>query len=712
MRDPPTPAAIVLLLEDWLQVEFTFYRVEGLADDIARQDGDARDFLLDWIRRVASVNVEVAWQFARRSIDLVTRMDRRLMEAWAMHAMDAYDRAGLREAMRVIERVGDFAQLHHEHTAGVPLEDIGTILGHFVHGLSGRRLAIKQGDGVWTDSETIFLPPVIARMPTAEDNFRLAKALVAVMWAQTRFGTFRVDLDAAVSGCADRECALAALSALETLRLEACIARELPGLHRDMQGLRALLDQDRLPEVWSGFEAALRDPRSTVETSLALLGSLAGDTPIPECCFDAPLRPESVNACLAARVQREKMLFRVTLAELAQEHGASDGVPTDDVERADAPARFDMVRNAADDEHGETVVELTLDGLPLPVPEPMRQLMTSIELDLGGIPPEYLVAAGPGEYDPSLLRSPVEDPDAVWKGAYHEEGAVLVPEWDFRRQTHRKNWCAVRERDVAPVHDGFVTDALAKHRGIVSRLKRTFEAMRDETRLLKRQMLGDGIDIDALVEAIADTHDGQEMTERLFTRLHRAERDIAVAFLIDMSGSTKGWINDAERETLALLCEALERLGDRYAIYGFSGITRKRCELFRIKRFDEAYDATVRARISGIRPQEYTRMGFAIRRLTEILGEVEARTRLLIAISDGKPDDYHDGYRGQYGVEDTRQALFEARRKGIRSFCITIDREARDYLPHMYGAAHYVIIDDVRMLPAKVPEIYRRMTAR
>ena len=200
------------------------------------------------------------------------------------------------------------------------------------------------------------------------------------------------------------------------------------------------------------------------------------------------------------------------------------------------------------------------------------------------------------------------------------------------------------------------------------------------------------------------------MSDRLFVRLHRAERNIAVAFLVDMSGSTKGWINEAEREALILLCEALELLGDRYAIYGFSGTTRKRCELFRIKTFDERYDGEVKARIAGIRPQEYTRMGFALRHMTKLLNQVEAKTRVLVTLSDGRPDDYFDVYRGQYGVEDTRMALLEAARTGIHPFCITLDREARDYLPHMYGAARYIILDDVRQLPVKATDIYRHIT--
>jgi nitric oxide reductase NorD protein len=190
---------------------------------------------------------------------------------------------------------------------------------------------------------------------------------------------------------------------------------------------------------------------------------------------------------------------------------------------------------------------------------------------------------------------------------------------------------------------------------------------------------------------------------------HKIERDIAVLFMVDMSGSTKGWINEAERESLILLCEALEVLGDRYAIYGFSGMTRKRCELYRIKRFDEPYSEPVRERIAGVKPQDYTRMGVIIRHLAKLFNDVAARTKLLITLSDGKPDDY-DGYRGDYGIEDTRMALIEAKHAGIHPFCITIDTEAKDYLPHMYGAVNWTLVDNVRKLPVKVSEIYRKLT--
>ena len=319
-------------------------------------------------------------------------------------------------------------------------------------------------------------------------------------------------------------------------------------------------------------------------------------------------------------------------------------------------------------------------------------------------------AAGPGEYDPNLMPpTHAKDPDKVWSGTYHEEGA-FYPEWDFRRQHYRKNWCVMREIDVKPVHDGFRRQVVQRYPGLSRQLHRTFEALRDQSRLERRQLEGDELDIDAMVEALGDAHAGRDISERLYTQRHRADRDIAVLFLVDMSGSTQGWINDVERQTLLLLSEALQTLGDRYAIYGFSGQTRKKCEWYRIKKFAEDYGPEVQARISGIRPRDYTRMGFAVRHATHLLGEVDARRRLLIVISDGKPDDCTDKYRGPYGIEDSRRALLEALRAGVRPFCITVDKEARDYLPHLYGAAHYTVVDDVARLPYKVADIYRKLT--
>jgi nitric oxide reductase NorD protein len=702
---PPLSAEqIGIFLEATLEAEFSFLRLDDLIADIAPLPRAQQDYLLDWIKRISTTNIEIAYQFAGRAVSLLDKLDRRVLETWALTAMDTYDRTGLRDALLVIRNVEQFVHSSEIRTVGTVFEDVSGILLTFVHGLSGRKLKLEQADAPFTDSETLFLPAVISWMSTVEDNFSLAKAMVAFQWAQTRFGSFRANLHEALADYPDQTHALNCLFALETLRLEACLARELPGLTRDMLRLKQQSGSAALTPVWQAFEIRLAHPDTSVETSLACVAE-AYPHPAPQpVCYQGELRPDIVAGVLAARLEREKMLLRVKLSELVDDlHKQQD-------EAEKKPPVFSL----KPPEEGNTPqidqFEITLNDMPIAPPDDVRQLITSIKLDLGDIPPEYLTPAGDGEYDPRLYQDEARDPDDVWQGTYHEDGAFLYPEWDCGRKHYRKNWCVLREKDVRPSEPGYVKDVLARYGGLVKHLRKTFEAMRDENRMEKRQVQGDEVDIDALVEALADARDGSEMSDRLFTRMHRSERNIAVMFMIDMSGSTKGWINDAEREALVLLAEALEVLGDRYAIYGFSGITRKRCEIFRIKRFDEPYTPEVKARIAGITPQEYTRMGVAIRHLSKLLMEVEARTKLLITLSDGKPDDYFDVYRGQYGIEDTRQSLIEARRAGIHPFCITIDREAKAYLPHMYGAANYIEIDDVKKLPLKAADIYRKLT--
>ncbi|KOR31312.1 nitric oxide reductase activation protein [Achromatium sp. WMS2] len=695
---PLTITEIATCLEEWLEVEFTFYKVEAIAKSYANLDTDQQRLVLSWIQRIATTNIETAWRFANKILLVHDRLDMRLIEAWALNAVDAYDRSGLRAALKVIDDVDHFAILAHNKATGAVFSDISGILLTFVHGLAGRHLKIATGDACYTDSETLYLPAIIAEFDSIADNFFLAKSKIAMLWAQTKFGTFRCNFDHITQEFADPQHAIRCFNALESIRLESCIARELPGLYRDMQHLKHQLQQQRDP-IWQQFIPTLTSPQAKVDDSLSLLPQAYTIHTIPCICYATELRLDAVRSNLNKRCAQEKILFRLKVRELFNEADKISGKTTPHELTTNDKSTPDII-----------AMELFLDGKPLAPPEDMQQLINSIILDFGMIPPEYLFPAGSGEYDAQPIGNYDKNPDAVWQGAYHEEGAFLYPEWDYRRQHYRKNWTVVREKTVPELADTFVASTIKQYAGLIKHLRRTFEAMRDGNKILKRQKHGDDIDIDALTEALADVKDGREMTEQLFTHNQRHERSIAVMFMVDMSGSTKGWINDAERQALVLLCEALEVLGDTYAIYGFSSMTRKRCEIFLIKSFTDSYSDTVKNRIAGIQPQEYTRMGFAIRHLTKLLLQVEAKRRILVTISDGKPDDYFDGYRGPYGLEDTKKALQESINSGIHPFCITIDREAKDYLPQLYGTANYVVLSEVKQLPLRVTDIYRRIT--
>lgn len=703
-RDPLTHAEIQQQLDVTLEVEFSFIKTEIVADVLANIPREDQDFIIGWVQKIAATNVQLSYQFIMGAIDALDDLEPRVIESWALHAMDTYDIRGLHAAMEVIHNVDQFIQTAHERAAGALFEDEAGILLHFAHGLSGRRLKIEEGGTAYTDSETLFLPPVVARLQSSKENFIIYKIMVAYLWAQTRFGTFRIDLESMCDEQVHSDNFKELFHALETVRLEACIERELPGLHRDLLRIRSELGEASLDIKWNALTKKLRHPATSAQDVYLLAGEYLKqmDVPAPQF-FQGELRLDNILEQMNARIEKEKAAFRYSLREILEELSREQEAEPN----VDTPFDIKHVVDQAVPE-GFTI-KLTLDDKPIAPPDHVKDAMTSIMLDFGDIPDEYLVPAGPGEYDPKLFQDRDADPDEVWQGTYHEEGAYLYSEWDCRRLHYRKNWCAVREKAITPAYDNFVNDTLYKYGGLIKHLRKTFEAMRDEDRVLNRQPWGDGIDIDALIEAIAEARDGSEMADRVYTRLHRTDRNIAVIFMVDMSGSTKGWINDAERESLILLAEALESLGDRYAIYGFSGMARKRCEIYKIKSFDENYDDEIKARISGIQPQDYTRMGFAIRHLTHLLQEIDARTRVLITISDGKPDDY-DNYRGQYGIEDTRRALNEARRAGIHPYCITIDKEAKDYLPYMYGDAAYTVIDDVSHLPLQVSDIYRHLT--
>ncbi|MDR9435314.1 MAG: VWA domain-containing protein [Thiohalophilus sp.] len=703
MADTPSLdlQTVIERLDNWLDVGFSGLKTETTAAVIAALERDQQEYLLAWVQRLASANIQLAYHFITHAVDALNSTDRQTLDAWVVHAMDSYDQHGLHKALETIRTLEDFVQLRQKCTSTAFFDQVCGVLSHFVYGLSGRRLQLCAAEQLSTDTEIIYLPSSIDWLTTAQENFLIYKCLVACHWAQIRYGTFREPLGPYLEACRKPEQFLDLFQAFESVRVEAGLKRELPGLYRTLQRMR-----DELGEVYDGQWLALchdlRKPTAQASDSLQLTQHyLDAIEPPARSVFYGRIQPDRLQGVIDRRMENEKTRFRQLLRNVVEQFQNTDG---------NDPAAYQLKTQTGDGVRKDRPddLQLTLNDEAIILPEEARSLLTSIVQDVGYLPDEYLIPAGRGEYEPTLLQEPLSDPDDANR-TFSEAGAYWYREWDFRRQHYRKNWCTVREHPVAPVNDDFYCLTLDKYRGLIRQLRKNFEAMRDEQRRLKREVHGDDVDIDALVEALADSHDGREMSDRLFTRLQRTERNIAVMFMVDMSGSTRGWVNDAEREALILLAEALQTLGDRYAIYGFSGMARERCEVYPIKEFGEAYDARVRARISGMQPRDYTRMGAAIRHLSGILNQEQARNRILITLSDGKPDDY-DNYRGRYGIEDTRRALLEARHQGIHPYCITIDREARAYLPHLYGPASFTLVREVRELPYKISEIYRRLT--
>jgi nitric oxide reductase NorD protein len=433
--------------------------------------------------------------------------------------------------------------------------------------------------------------------------------------------------------------------------------------------------------------------------------------------FQGAFHAAAAHRARLARREENRTQFVEALASLflpgADKADDSTGAededsPTQQVDTSDSGITLMQFEPGKEEEQqatGETRY-IRLEDQDLEIPDDIHELAREISNDMGGLPSAYIDSAqkmaGSGNFHHGTQSDEA--------GEEVTAGEKTYDEWDFRRQGFRKNWCHLIEKKVTPTRGTFVSATLEKYRGQIIQLKRQFEMMRTQHRFMKRQRDGDDIDIEALTDALGDSRAGQAPSDRLFIRLLRDERDIATLFLVDMSSSTEGWVGNALKESLIILCEALESLGDRYAIYGFSGMRRTRSIIFHVKDFKEAYTDEIKGRIAAISPVDYTRMGAPIRHFTEILARVDAKVRLLLILTDGKPEDYDD-YKGEYAIEDTRHALLEAKSAGIHPFCITIDREAQDYMAHMFGEINYAFINDVKKLPLRVPEIYRTLTS-
>ena len=304
------------------------------------------------------------------------------------------------------------------------------------------------------------------------------------------------------------------------------------------------------------------------------------------------------------------------------------------------------------------------------------------------------------------LPSAAEDDTPIGPG-------IALPEWDYRKDVMLEKHCLLQPMIASDAEPASLPGALA---ATAKKLRGQFAALAPQRRWLKAQPDGPELDIDACVRNLGDRASGHTPESGGYLAQARCERDLACLLLADLSMSTDAPISDSHRvidvirDSLLLFSEALTATGDRFGIYGFSSLRRQRIRFHLLKDFNQRYDGLARGRILAIKPGFYTRMGAAIRQAASILAEQSAGRRLLLIITDGKPNDL-DVYDSRYGIEDTRMAVHEARRLGLTPFCVTIDREAGAYLPYLFGPAGFCVIRKPEELPRRLPLLYVQLTS-
>lgn len=290
-------------------------------------------------------------------------------------------------------------------------------------------------------------------------------------------------------------------------------------------------------------------------------------------------------------------------------------------------------------------------------------------------------------------------------------------EWDYLIGRARPAWCTLLEKPAEAGNPQDIDDILERNHDLVNRVKSLVKAVQVQRPLrLKRRLDGDRLDLDACIDAAIALRAGIAPDPRVHAILGRQQRDLSVLVLLDLSQSTNDVVDNAgvtvlnlAREATVLLADAMARIGDSFAIHGFSSNGRHDVGYYRFKDFDRPYGGRSKARLAGMRGQLSTRMGTALRHAGEFLRDRRAHKKLILLITDGEPSDI-DVHDPQYLASDAKRAVDENNRHGIYTYCMSLDPAADQYVARIFGMRNYIVVDHIRRLPEKLPMLYMRLT--
>lgn len=625
---------------------------------------------------------------------------------------------------------------------------------------------LTPGDGVGAnhDGKAVYLPDQIAHFADDRLNGGLYRLATLDELGFREFGTYRFDIEvarrrvpwlAANPSAApvlresdlfaffrafDRPSfARALFKVVETARIRAAVSRRYPGTRRYRQSLAGYLT-----DKWAGRIGELTD----LETlCVALLGVDVESRLFPLAVeVLAPMADVYTSAAATVACYEALDLSLVPEGESAQ--------------RADETTMEWLQREARLDDWDEDLADKEAEIAALEFAELVSAEEIRVANASGRDGDTREVGTGLVAERDQLKRRIDMERSSVRRalGDGHDTAASFrYDEWDYHSGAYLRGWCRLYEERLEAEHGAARQTLLDAVRPHVRAARRQFEQVRPTGyQRVKKTPDGDELDLDAVVQTRADIRTGVSPDERVYSRRERLRRDVGAALLVDLSASTddiipeqreqsslntgkdqdirdpyfdeddeydfaarmaeeaaKRRIIDILRESVLLLGTALESLGDRYGIYGFSGYGRDCVEFYVAKEFDDPLDERALDAIAAMKPKRSTRMGPAIRHACTKLESSGAALKVLMIVSDGFPQDHDYGpNRGEheYGVQDTARALAEAEARRIETFCVTVDRSGHDYLRRMCPADRYLVIEETAELPAALQKTYRQLT--
>lgn len=728
--------------------------------------------VLQLTKEIAETDAESALACFRSAASALRKVSLIQFEDWVTAGLASNSNARARKSYFALEtrQSHDFL---HEGQEGLPLERVQTILRIYIEGLTGKEVeiaplsAMPQESRI-NDGKTIYLPATVAEFKDDDLDFRLYKVLAAHGAGQIEFDTYEKDsvgLKAVFASLSELYEATAeeidafslagyiedvqkgekALSEEEILRQQKAKRKKLPKNSDYRTVLQVFPEPTLAKKIFGTLENARIDRRlratyrglirdlDLMQAHLKANRPFIFDLPMYQVPFELLFQ---ITLCGGANDDARRFYSQIvseiesvidvylnnktatvadTLMATSRVYTLFQTISQDQQQQEsnekDEESDFDYDTK----DSGEAAIEDKRKRDDKSKQQDAKDLFNAWNsLDEEGEPEDLQGSQAWSQHE--IAEQPLESGDL----------AFAYDEWDRELSDYRIGWSRVVEKKVKQGDRNFVELTRSRYRGTISSIRHQFQLMKPENLTkINRELDGEDYDLNALIDYVVDKRADGKQSERIYTKRLRKQRDVAVSLLLDQSSSTARTITrnplqpythpgrriiEIEKEGLVLMSEALEAVGDVYSIAGFTSEGRRNVKYYVVKDFQEKYSEEIEKRIGGITFQNNTRLGAAIRHAAAKLLRQEARTKLMIILTDGRPYD-HDYGDARYAREDVREALTEAKINGITPFCITIDRESEQELKDLYGEVGYTIIDDVLSLPERLPNIYRRLTS-
>jgi hypothetical protein len=624
------------------------------------------------------------------------------LRRWALWGVSAHRHDFAAQARYFALQSEDAVAVMKKEQRGVLFVDVQRRLILYLRSLWARDFFLRptSGDFETRDGYRPYIEQSFIHLPDAFDDLTLAAgsriAGLAIYRAAAAHAAAHQVYSRRHPGAADLgPLERALIGAFEDARVETLALRAFPGLKPIWLPL-LLIDPTR-GNGWGGLldriARALLDP--DYQDSHPLVG-----------------QARSAFSAAAGRLDDADLAHSLglTLAEQAQDLGLPFNPRTD---QPACPYRDDNRHLWADPDDADDRVLLPGQSQQVRKYVSLTEMLNTLDVE----------SAGDDAQEVWVLASELFDDDGVSFNEREGKEPISSPfhyhEWDYQTQLERPNWATLLEKRPKQGDPARIDAVVERHQPLIRRLKFLIEAVQPQGAIRQRRVEdGDEIDLNAAVRALVDIRMGLQPDTRIGIRTRMQVRDLSVLLLIDLSESTNDPVRessedrtvlDLAREATALLADALGKIGDPFAIHGFDSNGRHDVEYFRFKDFDAPYDDTARARLAGMTGQLSTRMGTALRHAGALLGRRPSHQRLLLVLTDGAPAD-NDVRDPQYLRHDARKAVEELHRRGIQTFCVSLDPHADDYVSRIFGARNYMVLDHVARLPEKLPALYLSLT--